>query len=191
MWGVEFFKRAHDLSGTQASAFVPVIGLGAVAGLVGGGELADRLLRRGVVNARVFVSAAASVLASLFLVPAFLTSSLAVAPVLLFVGCLCLTAPVSPSEALMSDVVPGELRGRAASIRAVVRALSALAPFLVGVLSDATDLPTALALVTPLYAVGGLVMLLAARTYPSDLAFVAAEARRTLGAPSEVPERTT
>jgi hypothetical protein len=73
-------------------------------------------------------------------------------------------------------------------VRAVVRALSALAPFIVGVLSDATDLQTALAVVTPLYALGGVVMLLAAKTYPADLAFVAAEARRTLGGAPSVPD---
>ena len=178
-WGVEFFKRAHDLTATEASAFVPAIGGGAAIGLVGGGAIADRLLRRGVVNARVYVTAAASVAASFLLIPAFLTGSLPTAAVLLFFGSFCLTVPVAPSEALFSDVVPGELRGRAASVRAVVRALSALAPFIVGVLSDATDLQTALALVTPLYAIGGLVMLFAARSYPADLAFVAAEARRS------------
>jgi predicted MFS family arabinose efflux permease len=180
VWGIDFFKQAFDLSATKAGAFVPVIGGGAALGLVGGGELADRLLQRGMTNARVYVAAVSSVLASVLLLPAFLTSSLPVAAVLLFLGSLCLTIPVAPSEALVSDVVPGELRGRAAAIRSVVRALSALAPLIVGALSDITDLPTALALVTPLYAVGGLVMLLAARTYPADLAFVAADARRTM-----------
>jgi MFS family permease len=158
---------------------VPVIGGGAALGLLGGGELADRLLRRGVLNARVYVTAVASVLAAVLLLPAFLTTSLWLAAVLLFFGSFCLTVPVAPSEALVSDVVPGGLRGRAAAIRSVVRALSALSPLLVGALSDATDLSTALALLTPMYAIGGVVMLFAARTYPADLAFVAADARRT------------
>ena len=82
-----------------------------------------------------YVTAVASVLAIVFLLPAFLTSSLAVAAVLLFFGSLCLTMPVAPSEALVSDVVPGDLRGRASAIRSVVRALSALSPLLVGLLS--------------------------------------------------------
>ncbi len=182
VWGIEFFKRAHDLSATQASAFAPAIGLGAVIGLVGGGAFADRLLARGVANARVYVTAFASVLASALLFPAFLATSLTVSVSLLFVGCICLTAPVAPSEALLSDVVPGELRGRAASVRSIVRALSAVAPFVVGVISDSTDLHTALAAITPMYAIGGVLMLLAARTYPEDLARVATEARRGLSA---------
>jgi MFS family permease len=178
VWGIEFFKRAFDLSATEAGAFAPVIGAGAAIGIVGGGELADRLLRRGLLNARVYVTTVASVLASVFLLPAFLTSSLALAATLLFFGSLCLTIPVAPSEALVSDVVPGDLRGRASAIRSVVRALSALSPLLVGFLSGVTDLSTALAILSPLYAAGGLVMLFAARTYPSDLAAVGLRAER-------------
>ena len=170
VWGVDFFKQSFDLSATEAGAFVPVIGGGAALGILGGGEVADRLLARGILNARVYVVAVPSVLASVLLLPAFLSSSIAVSAVCLFFGSLCLTLPVAPAEALVSDVVHGNLRGRAAAIRSVVRALTALAPLIVGVISDATDLSTALALMTPLYAVGGLVMLLAARTYPSDLA---------------------
>ena len=178
-WGIELLKRVHGLSAAQASAGAPAIGAGAALGLLGGGVLADRLLQRGVTNARVFVSALASIAASAFLVPAILTGSLPLALVLLFLGATCLTLPVAPAEALLSDVVPPELRGRAASVRAVVRSLSALAPWIVGRISDATDLQTALAAVAPMYAVGGLVMLLAARTYPADLAYVAAQSRRT------------
>jgi predicted MFS family arabinose efflux permease len=179
-WGIEFFKRAFDLNATRAGAFAPVIGAGAVIGLVAGGEVADRLLRRGDVNARVHVTAASSVLASAFLLPAFLSTSLPVAAACLFLGSLFLTMPVAPAEALVSDVVPGELRGRAASVRSVVRALAALSPPAVGILSEATDLSTALAIVSPLYAVGGMLMLLAARSYPSDLANVATHARASV-----------
>lgn len=177
VWGIEFFKRSFHVSATKASALTPVIGAGAVLGLLLGGELSDRLLARGVTNARVYVTAVTSVLATVFFLPAFVTHNLGIAAVLMFLGSFCMTAPVAPSEALTSDVVPGELRGRASAIRSIVRSLSALAPFIVGVLSDATSLNTALAILAPLYAIGGLVMLLASKTYPADLAFVAADAR--------------
>jgi predicted MFS family arabinose efflux permease len=179
-WGIEFFKRAFDLNATRAGAFAPVIGAGAVVGLFAGGEVADRLLRRGDVNARVHVVAASSVLASVFLLPAFLSTSLVIASVSLFFGSLFLTMPVAPAEALVTDVVPVELRGRASAVRSVVRSVAALSPFVVGVLSEATDLSTALAIVSPLYALGGLLMLLAAKSYPGDLAVVANEARASV-----------
>jgi predicted MFS family arabinose efflux permease len=190
-WGIEFFKRAFDLNATRAGAFAPVIGAGAVFGLVLGGEAADRLLRRGDVNARVHVTAAASVLATAFLLPAFLTSSLVIASVCLFFGSLFLTMPVAPAEALVTDVVPGELRGRASAIRSVVRALAALGVPIVGMLSNATDLSTALAIMSPLYAIGGLLMLLAARSYPGDLASVATEARASVTSGVSTGARTT
>ena len=152
------------------------------SGSIGGGELADRLLRRGMANARVYVTAVSSVLASVLLLPAFLTSSLPLAAVLLFFGSLCLTIPVAPSEALMSDVVPGELRGRAAAIRSDrARPLGPLAAHRRRRSPTPPTSPPPWPSSRPLYAVGGLVMLFAARTYPADLAFVAAEARRYHG----------
>jgi hypothetical protein len=48
----------------------------------------------------------------------------------------------------------------------------------VGILKGFFGLQAALVAITPLYAIGGVIMLFAARTYPSDLAFVAAESRR-------------
>jgi MFS family permease len=177
VWGVDYFKQQFHLSATKAGALTPAIGAGAAIGLIGGGELADWLLKRGVLNARVYVTAVSSVFATVFFLPAFFTHSLPIAAVCLFFGSFCMTAPVAPSEALTSDVIPAVLRGRAAAIRSIVRALSALAPLIVGALADRYTLASALAIVTPLYAIGGLVMLLAAKSYPADLAFVAADAR--------------
>ena len=177
VWGIEFFKQHFHLSATKAGGFAAAIGAGAALGLVLGGEIADWLLRRGLRNARVYVTAVTSIFATVFMLPGLLTHSLGLAAVLMFFGSFCLTAPVAPSEALTSDVVPGELRGRAAAIRSIVRALSALAPFFVGVVADRTSLSTSLAAFTPFFAVGGVVMLFAAKTYPADLAAVAARAR--------------
>jgi MFS family permease len=131
----------------------------------------------------VYVTAAGSLAASIVLVPAFASTSLIVTAPLFFLGGIFLTLPVAPSEALVSDVVVSELRGRAATIRSVVRALSALGPLLVGALSqrlgdDADSLRLALVAITPVYAIGGLLMLRAARHYPEDLAYVVAESRR-------------
>jgi MFS family permease len=182
-WGVQYFKRVHELSDTGAGAVTALLGIGSIAGILGGGFLADRYLRRGYVNARVYVTAAGSVAASVVLVPAFASTSLAVTAPLFFLGGVFLTLPVAPSEAMVSDVVVSELRGRAATIRSVVRALSATGPLLVGWLSstlgdDADSLRWALVAITPVYAVGGLLMLRAARHYPADLAYVVAESRR-------------
>lgn len=177
-WGVEFFKREHDLSAGQAGIFTGLFGLGAAVGVIAGGFVSDRFLRRGVVNARIFVVSASSILASVTLAPAFLIPNLAVATPLFVLGGLFLTTPVAPGEAMMNDVVVAPLRGRAGSVRAVCRSLGALSPLVIGALSSAFGLATALAVVAPVYAAGGLLVLLAARSYGSDLAFVAAETER-------------
>jgi predicted MFS family arabinose efflux permease len=177
-WGVEYFKRVHHMGAAGAGGVTALLGAGSVFGILGGGIIADRLLARGLVNARVHVVAFGSMAATAVLVPAFASTSLLVTAPLLFVGGALLTLPVAPAEALVSDVVVAELRGRAATVRSVVRALSAVGPLIIGVLADAIGLRGAIVALTPLYAVGGLVMLAAARHYPSDVAFVVAESRR-------------
>lgn len=184
-WGVEYFKRVHHLGAAAAGGVTALLGLGSVFGILGGGFLADRLLARGVVNARVHVVAYGSIAATLVLAPAFASTWLAVTAPLLFLGGLFLTLPVAPAEALVSDVVVAELRGRAATVRSAVRALSAVGPLLIGVLADAIGLRGALVAMTPLYAIGGVIMLGAARHYPADVAFVVAESRRVRAGQAE------
>lgn len=177
-WAVEYFKRVHGLTAGEAGVFVTIFGLGAAVGVVAGGFLADRFLVRGYVNARVYVVAFSSIAATALLLPAFLSTNLVVSGVLMSFGGMFLTLPIAPGEALMNDVVVAQLRGRAATIRSVVRSAAAAGPVIIGFLSDAYTLRVALALVVPIYAAGGLLMLLAARSYPSDLAYVGAETRR-------------
>jgi hypothetical protein len=94
------------------------------------------------------------------------------------IGGVFLTLPLAPADAMLSDVVVAPLRGRAAALRSVVRSIAGIMPLVIGGLKGAFGLQTALIAITPFYAVGGLIVLMAARTYPSDLAFVVAESRR-------------
>ena len=177
-WAIPYFQDVHGLSHEQAGGYAVVFGLGAAVGVLSGGFLADRLLRRGVVNARIYVVVVSSIVATIIFVPAFASPSLAVTLPLFLVGGLFLTLPVAPADAMLTDVVVAPLRGRAAGLRSIVRSASSLMILVIGVLKGFFGLQTALVAVTPVYAIGGLIMLLAARTYPSDLAFVAAESRR-------------
>jgi MFS family permease len=94
-----------------------------------------------------------------------------------------LTVPVAPGEALCTDVVPPHLRGRGAMVRQMVRTASFTGPYLIGVISDQIAPNTGLGLrwaivaACPLYALGGLIMLIAARYYPRDIATVIAQCR--------------
>jgi sugar phosphate permease len=177
-WGVPYFKEVHHLSASAAGGYVIIFGLGAAIGVVTGGFVADRILRRGIVNARIYVVVVSSLIATIAFVPAFLSTDLLVTLPLFFVGGIFLTLPVAPADALLTDVVVAPLRGRAAGIRSLVRSAAGLMPVVIGGLKGVYDLRIALVIVTPVYAIGGLIMLIAARTYPSDLAFVVAESRR-------------
>jgi predicted MFS family arabinose efflux permease len=177
-WGVPYLKEVHGLSASAAGGYFVTFGLGAAVGVLSGGYVADRLLVRGFVNARIYVVVVSSLIATALLVPAFASRNLSVTAPLFVLGGVFLTLPVAPADALLTDVVVAPLRGRAAAVRSVVRSAAGLAPLLIGGLKALTDLRTALLIFTPIYAVGGLTMLLAARHYPSDLAFVVAETRR-------------
>jgi len=163
----------------KAGMMVSLPYIAAAVGVVLGGFVADRLLRRGIVNARIYVCVVASLVATALFVPGFASHNIVVTAVLFVIGGVFLTLPVAPADALLADVVVAELRGRAAALRSVVRSAAGLAPLVIGGLKEFTDLRTALVVFTPIYAVGGLIMLMAARSYPGDLAFVIAESRRT------------
>jgi MFS family permease len=189
-WAVPYFKRVHHLGAAEAGGYTALLGIGSVAGVLGGGFLADRYLRRGVISARVYVVAFSSMAASVVLVPAFASTTLLVTVPLFFLGGVFLTLPLAPAEALVSDVVVAELRGRAGTVRSVVRALSNVGPVLVGGLSSVMGLRLALVSITPIYAVGGVIMLFAARSYPADIAFVVAEAKRRRSETAGGPENS-
>ena len=133
-------RRCTALEEAAAGGVAALLGAGSAFGILGGGFIADRLLRRGIINSRVYVVAAGSIGASLVLMPAFASTNLTLTAPLLFVGGALLTLPVAPAEALVSDVVVPQLRGRASSVRSIVRAVSGFGPLLVGLLSDAIGL---------------------------------------------------
>lgn len=187
-WGVTYFERVHHLGPALAGLLSTVLGAGSAIGVLAGGFLSDRLLRRGHVNARLYVVAYGSIAATLVLAPAFASSSLLLGAPLIFLGGIMLTLPIAPAEALCTDVVPPELRGRGAMVRQVVRTASYAGPYLIGVVSVAitshsasasttVGLHWALVAVCPLYALGGLIMLAGVRHYPRDIAYVVAHAR--------------
>jgi MFS family permease len=187
-WGVTYFERVHHLGPALAGLLSAVLGAGSAIGVLAGGFLSDRLLRRGLVNARVHVVAYGSIAATLVLAPAFASTNLWIGAPLIFLGGIMLTLPIAPAEALCTDVVPPQLRGRGAMVRQVVRTASYAGPYLIGVVSvgitahsesesTALGLHWAIVAVCPLYALGGLIMLAAVRHYPRDIAYVVAHAR--------------
>ena len=184
VWGLSYFKRTFGLSGTEASAIAPVIGIGTFAGLIGGGFLADRLLRRGVLKARVHVSVWGYLAGAVAFAAAFTTTNIWVAAPLLCVGSTLTALPAGPQFAMLLDVTPVALREQASGISNIVMAVAFLGAPIVGGLSTLfhDNLRLALLCTTPLYVVGALLIALCFATYGDDLAMVVAEAEADVAA---------
>src|SRR5882724_10802561 len=104
MWfGLTYFHRNFHLSNAQAGAIAGTIGIGAIPGILVGGYLADWLLRRGIVNARVWVLAVSLILGPLMFVPALLIDSLWVAVPFFAVAGFLLALPAPVNDAIMTD----------------------------------------------------------------------------------------
>jgi hypothetical protein len=154
---------------------------------------------------------------SVLLIPAFLTTNLALALPLVIVGAAFVSAPNSPGDAARLDVVPSRMWGRTEAIRTFLRTLlEAFAPLAFGFVSQmlggagagpgsglnsgAARISAAsaggisytfLLMLAPL-AGAGLLTLGAQRSYPTDVASAAAsddETRRASAATSPAPAR--
>jgi MFS family permease len=179
VFGVLFLVDQFGLSASQASILIPLVGVGGFLGVVGGGRFGDVLIDHGILTGRIRIGVWSYLVAAVVLVPVFVTTSLAVALPFLVVAGALLTAPIAPLEAARLDVVHPQLRGRSESVRIVVRvAAQAVAPLLVGVLSgvlgsDAAEgLQLAFLVLLPLLALSSVLLLLATRHYPEEVAAV-------------------
>jgi MFS family permease len=204
------FVRGHlALGQSMATVVLFGAGIGALVGVLVSGRLADRLIQRGRIDARVLVGAISYLAACLFLAPALVLSTLPVTLPLLMVAAGGLAAPNPPLDAARLDIMPSGLWGRAEGIRTLLRqSAQAAAPLLFGLVADllggATTttsqqhIPagttralqeTFLIMLVPLL-VTGLMLLRARRSYATDVATaIASEAGEVRSATDEPPPR--
>jgi MFS family permease len=199
-FAIIFATGHYGLSKPVATSLIVAIGAGAVAGVFAGGRIADGLLRRGHVRARVLVPAVCLLALPLALAPAIATTTVAVALPLLILGAFLLGAPNPPLDAARLDIIHPRLWGRAEAVRTVLRSVGeAAAPLAFGYVSQyifggpgssagveggsggQTGNPagleyTFLVFLVPLIA-AGLLALAALRTYPRDVATASASIR--------------
>lgn len=137
-FAVIYLRGQFGIGQTAAGALALVVAVGAVGGLLVAGRGADRRIRSGHVSARITVGAAGYIMAAALLLPALLSSNLAVALPLLVLAAAAVSAPNPPLNAARLDVVPAQLWGRAEGVRTALRnSLEAFAPLLFGLLSQA------------------------------------------------------
>ena len=190
-FGVLFLRARFGLQEATASMTLVVLGAGALAGALVAGRLADRLIRHRHVTARPVVAGAAFLLAAAMFAPGLLAPSLLVAGPLLALGAAGLGGSNPPLDAARLDLIDDSLWGRAEAVRTVLRSgLQAAGPLVFGYLSTRFGAHTSgfgaptgsggaggvalmhtfLTMLGPLLLAGALILLLARRTYPRDVA---------------------
>ena len=111
--------------------------IASVIGTLVSGRITDAMVRRGAVEARMWVPAVCYMAATVVFIPGVLGHS--VTPALWFdiAGAALLSAANPPLDAARLDIVPAALWGRAESTRTVARSLAqALAPIVFGLMAD-------------------------------------------------------
>jgi MFS family permease len=175
-FGVQYVTEHYRVSQGLASALVLLLGVGAIGGVLLGGRVTDGLLRRGRLDARIVVPAVGFLATVVVLAPALVTTSLALAVPLLITAGFFQALANPPLDAARLDVIPPRLWGRAEATRSVARTtLEAIAPLAFGLMADhlfsggirALEL-TFLVMLVPLALAGG-ILLLARRSYPTDV----------------------
>ena len=182
-FGLEFVKEQYRIGQALANLLLLLVGAGAVLGVIAGGALGDALVGRHYLNGRILVSAGAATATTILFVPALFAPTAFGALPFLIAAAFALSAQNPPLDAARLDIMPGQLWGRAESIRSVLRALAqAFAPLLFGVVSDyvfgggRSGLQWTFAVMLVPLAASAALLFRALRTYPGDVASAAASA---------------
>ena len=198
-FGIVFVRARFDVSHSTAVLFLVAIGLSSLVGVVASGWLADRLLRRGKVTIRITIGGLSYLGAALLFLPGLLVHSLGVAMAFYIAAGIMFGARNPPLDAARLDVMHHRLWGRAESVRTVLRRIMVASSAIVfGVVADQLGAGrplqgvhgfgasagaegmrlTFLLLLGTVFA-GGVLTLLARRTYPSDVSTALASEEAT------------
>ncbi|HZV11026.1 MAG TPA: MFS transporter [Novosphingobium sp.] len=158
MWAPAYLHRVYALSNAAASGFLATVLLATLpVGLVGGYVFGRWLspYRWGLTAAL----AATSLLAAGFFAQAFLTRDLATAKLFIILAICAFGSTAGSLTTLLVELVPPHLRTAAGALGAVVVAAisGALAPWLLGYLSDRIGLDRAILVGPAAYALAGLI----------------------------------
>ncbi|HVS84591.1 MAG TPA: MFS transporter [Gaiellaceae bacterium] len=180
-FGSEFARKQYGIDQALANLLLLVVGIGAIGGVLAGGQLGDSLLRRGRMNGRITTAAFGATGTLILFVPALVTRSTVTAVPYLLGAVLFLSLQNPALDAARLDIMPPPLWGRAESVRTLLRSLAvALAPLIFGAVSDhvfgggRSGLQwTFIVMLVPL-AVAAALLWRARESYPRDVATAAA-----------------
>ncbi|MDQ6838463.1 MAG: MFS transporter [Actinomycetota bacterium] len=133
-----FFRARYGVGQSLASVLFVFIALSSIAGVLAGGRIADRLIRRGRSSARLMVAAAGFLATPAFFAPGVLTTTLAVSLPLFIVAGAAIGGVNPPLDSARFDIMPSALWGRAEAVRTALRSvMQGVAPVMFGVVSGA------------------------------------------------------
>jgi MFS family permease len=171
-WSPSFMQRLHGMSVAEVGRnFGLLVLLGAAGGALAGGRIGDQLMRR-FAGGRVLAAGAGFVVGGPICVALLLVHDLAWFVPLLLATFFLYTWYNGPISAVIFDVVPAAVRSSVIGGYVLFSHLAgdALAPPLVGYLSDRLGLRPAMLILPAAGVVGGLVILVALRTVERDMA---------------------
>lgn len=178
-----YITQHYHITRSVVSPLVFVVGIGTLAGTVAGGRVAERLLRRGMADARIVVAAVALALSVPILGVAIWTSSALFGIGLMTIGAGVLSAAVAPIDAARLDIVHPRMWGRGEAGRMALRsAFEGGAPLLFGALSEWLGggqqglMWTFIIMLLPML-IASLLGVKARKTYLRDVATAAASSR--------------
>jgi MFS family permease len=193
-FAIVYMVKQFGLASSTATMVSVGIGLGAIIGVLFAGRLADRLIGRGLIDARIVVTGTAFLLTVGLFLPGLLVSSFALTLVFFFLAAIGLGSTNPPLDAARLDIMHSRLWGRAESIRVALRYLfEAAAPVSFGFVASlftsgpasngqmasasaqggaqsAAGLQHTFLIMLIVMVISGLLMLFARRTYPRDVA---------------------
>ena len=132
-----FVEGQYHVGPAETSLILLLLVIASVIGTLVSGRVTDALVRRGAVEARMWVPAVCYIGATAAFIPGVLGHS--VTPALWFdiAGAALLAAANPPLDAARLDIMPAALWGRAESTRTVARSLAqALSPIVFGLMAD-------------------------------------------------------
>lgn len=164
-WMPTFFVRYHGTSGESTGIQLGLILL--AAGLIAtplGGYLGDRVTRKRPAGHLEVCSVALLACVPLIAILPF-ASRLSVTLLISFFALFLLGLTIGPINAVLVGCVPAQVRATAVALNLILVHLlgDALSPWLIGWMSDATNLATAIGLTSVPVAVGALILALGAR----------------------------
>jgi MFS family permease len=181
-FGVALLCGRFHIGQAVATVLVPVLGVGALMGVLTSGRIADRLAIRGHLSARIGVGGVAFLGAAVLILPTLLIDNLPLALVFAFLAGIAMGGVNPPLNAARLDIVHSQLWGTAEAMRSTLVSISTgLAPLAFGAVSTALaqgNAPNAatalghtfLVMLATLVIAAGLLLCFGRRTYPRDVA---------------------